>query len=257
MSESTAATQDTAWWRALDWAALRSVAVISASILVIAASYGVTAQSAGFAWWQLTLLATVVLAGASEFVFVGVIAVGGSPLLGALAGAVVNTRNFGYGLALGRTVGSGPSLLVGAHLINDETAALATAERDPAKARALFLACGIGVLACWPIGAAIGAGLGQVITDPNALGLDAALPALLAALAIPALRGRQIWAAVVVGATIALASTPWLPAGMPVIAALVGFAAVEAVARALPSTQTRSTPAAARESTVVPQEMRR
>ncbi|MBD0862222.1 AzlC family ABC transporter permease [Gordonia sp. zg691] len=216
-------------WRTLDSATLRAVAVMCVSILVIGASYGVAAHGAGLTLWQIVLIATLVLAGSSEFVFVGILAAGGVPILAALAGLLVNTRNFGYGLAVGKHLRGVPEILFGAHLINDETAAMTTAESEPRRARAAFLLCGVGVLLSWPLGAALGAGLGGVLADPERLGLDAAFPALLAALAIPALRERATWAAVAVGGAVAVASTPFLPAGLPVIGALGGFVAVEAV----------------------------
>lgn len=218
-------------WRTLDTATLRAVVVMSLSVLVIGMSYGVAAHSAGLALWQIVLIATVVLAGSSEFVFVGILAAGGVPILAALAGLLVNTRNFGYGLAVGKHLRGAPEILLGAHLINDETAALATAEPDSRRARAAFLLCGLGVLVSWPVGAALGAALGGVVADPAGLGLDAAFPALLAALAIPALRDGATWAAVTIGAAVAVASTPFLPAGLPIIGALGGFAALETVRR--------------------------
>lgn len=218
-------------WRTLDSATLRAVTVMSLSVLVIGVSYGVAAHSAGLAWWEIVVIATVVLAGSSEFVFVGVLAAGGAPIVGALAGILVNLRNVGYGLAVGKHLGRGVRILVGAHLVNDESTAMATAETDPRRARAAFYLCGAGVAVCWPAGAAIGAVIGKAITSPEQLGLDAAFPALLAALAVPALRDRRVWLVVALGAVIALSTTPWLAAGLPLVAAMVGFAAVEAVRR--------------------------
>lgn len=199
---------------------------MSMSVLVIGASYGVTAHSAGFAWWQIVVIATVVLAGSSEFVFVGIIAVGGAPLLAALAGLVVNTRNFGYGLSVGRFLPRGWPTALGAHLINDETAAVTAVETDHRRARTAFLLCGAGVLISWPLGSAIGVAIGEIVADPASLGLDAAFPALLAALAIPALRERKTLCAALIGGTAAVAATPLLPAGVPILCALAGLAVI-------------------------------
>lgn len=212
-------------WRDLDSATIRAVAVMCLSVMVIGMSYGVSGHSAGFAWWQLVIIATVVLAGSSEFVFVAVLAAGGAPLLGAAAGLLVNTRNLGYGLAVGRHLDRGIPMVVGAHLINDETAALATAETDRRRGRAVFFLCGTGILVCWPLGAALGAALGSLVASPESLGLDAAFPALLAALALPALRDRATLAAALIGGAAALAATPFVPAGLPVLVALVGVLA--------------------------------
>ncbi|MGV9672768.1 AzlC family ABC transporter permease [Gordonia sp. NPDC003504] len=212
-------------WRTLDAPTVRAVAVMCLSVLVIGMSYGVSGHGAGLTWWQLTIIATVVLAGSSEFVFVAVLAAGGAPLLGAAAGLLVNTRNLGYGLAVGRHLDRGVPMLLGAHLINDETAALATAESDRRRGRAVFFLCGTGILVCWPAGAALGSVIGDVVARPGSLGLDAAFPALLAALAIPALRDRAVVGAAAIGGAAALAATPFVPAGVPVLIALVGVAA--------------------------------
>nr|EMP10329.2 branched-chain amino acid permease [Gordonia sp. NB41Y] len=209
-------------WRDLDGATIRTVAVMCLSVMVIGMSYGVSGHGAGLSWWQLTIIAVVVLAGSSEFVFVAVLAAGGAPLLGAAAGLLVNTRNLGYGLAVGRHLDRGPSMLIGAHLINDETAALTAPETDRRRARAVFFVCGVGILACWPAGAALGALLGSMVADPDVLGLDAAFPALLAALAIPALREKSTATAALIGTGAALAAVPFVPPGVPVLIALVG-----------------------------------
>lgn len=213
-------------WRTLDGAAIRSIAVICLSVLVIGMSYGATAHDVGLVWWQALAIATVVLAGSSEFVFLGVLAAGGAPVLGAVAGLLVNSRNFGYGLAVGHHLPRGWRLLLGAHLINDESAAVASSEKDPVRARAAFFVCGAGVLITWPLGAVLGSGIGK-LADPATLGLDAAFPALLVALAIPALRDRSTLGAVAIGAVAALATTPFLPAGLPILVGLVGVAVTE------------------------------
>ncbi|MGW0455352.1 AzlC family ABC transporter permease [Gordonia sputi] len=217
-------------WETLGYDTLRSVAVMALSVFVIGCSYGVAGHSAGLSWWQIVTIACVVMAGSSEFVFVGILATGGLPIVGALAGLLVNTRNLGYGLSVGPYLGSGVRRLIGAHMVNDETAALTAGTSDAERARAAFLWCGIGVLVSWPAGAALGSAAGQVISSPETLGLDAAFPALLGALAISALRGQRsergrLGASLVVGAVIAVAATPYVPAGVPVLLALVGLGA--------------------------------
>ncbi|MFW0795631.1 AzlC family ABC transporter permease [Gordonia sp. CPCC 205515] len=218
-------------WRTLDGATLRTIVVMTASIVVIGASYGVAAESAGFTWWQILVVATVVLAGSSEFVFVGILVAGGLPIVAALAGLLLNTRNFGYGLAVGRHLGRGLPMVLGAHLINDESAAIAGAEHQPRRARAAFFLSGAAVLISWPLGSQLGVVIGRLVPDPSALGLDAALPALLAALALPALRQRSTLAAAVLGGAIAVAVSPVLPAGLPILLGLIGLVIVEVVLR--------------------------
>lgn len=215
-------------WRTLSAGDRRAILVICASMVVIGMSYGVSAHEGGFPTWLTVLVSVTVLGGSSEFLFVGIVAAGGAPLLAALTGILVNTRSLGYGLAVGRYLPRGRRMLPAAHLLNDEAVALTAAQDTPTKARAAYLMCGLGVLATWPLGALLGSGLGQIVADPRALGLDAAFPALLLALAIPSLRDPQTRWAGIVGAGAAVATTSVLPAGVPIVASLIGVAAVEA-----------------------------
>ena len=65
--------------------------VVKAIILVCLAdgivglSYGSLASADGFPLWVPVALSTLVLAGASEFLFIGIVAGGGSPITAALA----------------------------------------------------------------------------------------------------------------------------------------------------------------------------
>jgi predicted branched-subunit amino acid permease len=76
------------------------------------------------------------------------------------------------------------------------------------------------VLICWPGGAVLGALAGSAIHDTNAFGLDAMFPAVILALIVKDLRDSRILRAALAGAAIALAATPFLPAGLPVLLAL-------------------------------------
>ena len=64
---------------------------------------------------------------------------------------------------------------------------------------------------------------GTAIEDTDAFGLDAALPAVLLALVLPALRDRDLRRPALLGAAIALVVTPFVPAGMAVLCALGGL----------------------------------
>jgi predicted branched-subunit amino acid permease len=75
----------------------------------------------------------------------------------------------------------------------------------------------------WNTGVLIGALAGQAIGDPMTFGLDAAFPAALLALTLPALKDAATRNAALTGAAIALAATPFLPAGLPVLLALAGL----------------------------------
>lgn len=198
------------------------IAAVCVAVAVIGISYGATAVSAGFPIWLPILLGCVVLAGSSEFLFLGIVATGGSPIAAVLAGLLVNARHLPYGLSVPDVVGTGWRRPLGVHLMNDESVALAIAQPDAGRKRAAYWVAGTGVLLAWPGGAAIGALIGSVVPDTSALGLDAVFPAVLLALVLPALRDRATLGAVCVGTAVALATAPFLPTGMPVLLALSG-----------------------------------
>jgi predicted branched-subunit amino acid permease len=83
----------------------------------------------------------------------------------------------------------------------------------------VLVGAGITLYSAWVLGTVLGVTFGDVIGDPDRLGLDAAFPALFLALLVPQLTSRRAVAAAVLGATIALALTPFTPAGVPIIAA--------------------------------------
>jgi hypothetical protein len=67
--------------------------VVCLSVAVVGVSYGAVAVTSGFPLWVPVTTAVVVLAGSSEFLFVGIIAAGGSPVAAVLAGLLVNARH--------------------------------------------------------------------------------------------------------------------------------------------------------------------
>jgi 4-azaleucine resistance transporter AzlC len=210
-------------------AVLVDIGLTCLAVLFIGLSYGAIAVASGFPLWVPAALSVVVLAGASEFLFIGIVAAGGSPIAAALAGLLVNARHLPYGLALPDINGpiTGPEVtgrgwrrLFGTHLMNDESVVFALAQQDLPAQRAAYWACGLGVLICWPGGAVLGALIGSAVHDTNAFGLDAMFPAVILALIVKDLRDRMTLRAALAGAAIALAATPFLPAGLPVLLAL-------------------------------------
>lgn len=209
-------------WRTLGRDTSTGIAAVCLAVWVIGVSYGATAVTSGLPGWLPIVLGVTVLAGGAEFLFIGIVAAGGSPIAAVLAGLVVNARHLPYGLSVPDVVGTGWRRMVGVHLMNDEAVAMALAQPDAARKRAAYWATGFGVLLAWPSGAAVGALIGSVVPDTSILGLDAVFPAVLLALVIPASRDRATLRAVLVGVTLALLSAPFLPAGMPVLVALLG-----------------------------------
>lgn len=191
---------------------------IGATTAVFGVSFGVLAVSAGLTVLQTCAMSLLVFTGASQFAAVGVIAAGGLPLAAVGSGLLVGLRNAGYGFAMSRVLPR--SLLpraLATQLVIDESTALALAyEDDP---RGAFLAGGLSVFALWNLGTLAGALAGTGIGDPETFGIDAAFPASLLALVAPRLRDATTLRTALLGAAIALALTPLLSPGLPIILA--------------------------------------
>lgn len=212
-----------------DRALTRDIALVSVADGVVGLSFGAITVGEGLPVWLPMLLSVVVFAGAAQFMFVGLVASGGNPVAAVLAGLLVNLRHVVFGFTVGDVVGRGWQRAVGSHVMVDESVAFALAQPDGERRRAAYWGCGVMVFGCWNLGVLAGAFLGTAVSDPAALGLDAAFPAVLLALVLPALRDRTTALAAAVGAAVALATAPFLQAGLPVLLALSGV--VVALAR--------------------------
>lgn len=204
------------------WRTDRDIVLACAAVWLFGLSYGAIATTDGFPVWLPVLASLLVIAGSSELLFVGLVAAGGSPVAAALAGLLVNARHLPYGLALPEgMLGRGWRRMLGTHLMNDEAVVFALAASSPDRAAERYWQCGIGVLLTWPTGAALGALAGSFVHNTNSFGLDAVFPAVILALIFPRLRDARDRRTALAGAAIALATVPFLPAGVPVLLALV------------------------------------
>ena len=209
---------------------LRSALAIGAATGAYGLSYGVLAVGAGLSVAQACAMSLLVFTGASQFAVVGVLGAGGSVAAAAAPALLLAARNAIYGLSL-------TSILHGGHatrawqsqLVIDESTAMARAQPHPRAARRAFLATGVSVFVGWNLGSLAGALLGGSVGDPRTLGLDAMFPAAFLALLVPQLARPEARIAAVCGGLVALVLVPLTPAGVPILAAVLGL--VPAVAR--------------------------
>lgn len=215
-----------AWAAAVDRALLRDVSLVCLASGVVGMSFGAIAVAGGLPVWVPVVMSLVVYAGSAQFSAVGILLAGGGPVAAAGTGLLLNTRTAAFSLGVADVLAGGGRLarLAGAHLVTDETAAFALAQRDPARRRAAFWISGLGLYAAWNLCVLGGALAGGALGDTDAIGLDAAFPAVLVALVLPALReDAGVRRAAVAGAAVALAATPFVQAGVPVLLALAGL----------------------------------
>jgi 4-azaleucine resistance transporter AzlC len=202
---------------------LRDVAALAAATLAVGASFGAITIAYGLPAWVPIGMSVLVFAGGAQFLAVGLLAAG-NPVAAVLAGLLLNARHLPFGLAVAETVGTRwRDRLVGSHLMTDETVAFALAERDPAQRRRVYWTVGAMLFVTWNSGVVLGVLLGGATGNPDAFGLDAAFPAGLIALILPSLRDRDTRRVALTGAVVAVLLTPVLPAGLPVLCALLGL----------------------------------
>ncbi|NMO53062.1 AzlC family ABC transporter permease [Actinoplanes sp. TBRC 11911] len=202
---------------------VRDAVAIAAAMIAIGASFGAIAVAYGMPAWVPFLMSTAVFAGGAQFLAVGLLAAG-NPVAAVLAGLLLNARHLPFGLAVAGTVGPRwRDRIVGSHLMTDEVVAFTLAEDDPARRRRTYWLIGVTLFTSWNLGTALGVLLGGATGDPDTLGLDAAFPAGLIALIMPSLRDGRTRAVALTGAAVAVLLTPVLPAGLPVMSALLGL----------------------------------
>jgi predicted branched-subunit amino acid permease len=198
---------------------LRDALSIALATGVYGLSFGAVSVAAGFTIWQTCALSLLMFSGASQFAFV---ALAPNGVTAAATAALLGARNAFYGLRLSELLPiNGPRRLLTAQLVIDETTAMAIGreEQGAQATRLAFWATGLGIYTLWNAATLIGAVAAGAIPDPRAYGLDAVAPAAFLALLAPRLRGRGPFALAVTAAVVALIVTPYVPAGVPILAA--------------------------------------
>lgn len=206
-------------------------------------AFGTAAVAAGLTPVQAVFLSVFAFTGASQFALVGVIAGGGSLVAGVLGALLLGARNTLYGLRLADLLGwRGVRRVVAAHGVIDETTAVTLAQPDRASARLAFVTTYVVLGTFWASTTVIGALATDRVADIDAFGLDAVGPAIFLGLLWPRLResGPRSWLIAGLGAGTALAATPFLPPGVPVLlaaaVALIALIGPDPSAEAAPGT---------------------
>ncbi len=199
---------------------LRNVVSLAAAVGVTGVSFGVLSTASGFSVAQTCVLSLVAFTGASQFLYVSVLGAGGA-LAAALGPALLLAgRNAVYGLSLDGVLSRRRlRRALEAHFVIDETTAMSHAQPEPAARRRAYLLTAAFLYLLWNAGTLAGAVAGRGIGDPRRYGLDALFPAVFLALLAPQLRRPRAAATALAGAAIAFVLLPWVPVGLPVLAA--------------------------------------
>lgn len=198
---------------------VRAVAPLAIAVLGFGVSFGVLARAAGMGSLAPIVMSIATFAGSAQFAAASILGDGGTVAAAITAAVLLNARYGPIGVSVAPYLTGGRwSRFFHAQLTVDETWAVA-AEGDGRFNARVLLGAGVTLYAAWVVGTIVGVAFGDVIGDPASWGLDAAFPALFLALLVPQLRGRRDVTAAALGAGIALALTPFTPAGVPIVAA--------------------------------------
>jgi predicted branched-subunit amino acid permease len=225
----------------VDWprtraAVLRNALGIGVATGAYALSFGAVATAAGLTVLQTSVLSLAMFTGASQYALVGVLGAGGGSVPAIATALLLGTRNTFYGLRLASLLRvRGPRRLVAAQLVIDESTAMSLAQPDDRANRLGFWATGASVYVLWNLGTLIGALGAHALSNPRAVGLDAAAPAAFLALLAPRIRSMASLSVAVLAAAIAMASVPFLPVGGPVLVAALVAIVVGAVTASAPA----------------------
>jgi 4-azaleucine resistance transporter AzlC len=206
-------------YRARDGA--RVIAPFAVAVATFGLTFGVLARDAGLGGLQAVIFSATTFAGSAQFAATSVLSAGGTLAAAIAAGVLLNTRYLPIGLSVAPSL-RGPAWQRGlrAQLVVDESWAVSHMGGGRYDPR-LLLGAGLTLYCSWVGGTTVGAAAGSLLGDPEKLGLDAAFPALFLALLAGQVRGRRGALAAVAGAAMAVVLVPFVPPGVPIVAASV------------------------------------
>lgn len=183
-------------------------------------SFGAVGVASGLDVAQTCVLSLLMFTGASQFALAGVLGAGGSALSGALTALLLGTRNTLYGLRMAPLLDyRGWRRAAAAHVLIDESTAMAVNRPDRALARTGFWTTGLTIFVLWNLTTLLGAVAGEQLGDPRDLGLDAAVGAAFLALLWPRLTTPTARVTALLAALVAAGAVTATPAGVPVLVA--------------------------------------
>ena len=194
---------------------------VSITVGAYGTAFGAAAVANGFSLLQTCLLSLLTFSGASQFAVIGVLGAGGGALSGIATASLLGIRNGVYGVIIApRLKVKGFKRIIAAQITIDESTAVALGQevRGEKAMRQGFWLTGFGVFLFWNLFTVAGALGAQAMGDIRAWGLDSAVPAAFLGLVWPRLKTNRDRALAVGCMIFALAMTPILPAGLPIIA---------------------------------------
>lgn len=205
---------------------VRNALSIGIAVATYGLSFGALGTTTGLSVPQTCALSVLMFTGGSQFALVSTLAGGGTGLSAALAAVLLGTRNTAYSMRMTPLLQTtGLKKLLASHFTIDESTAMGLAQDEESfsgnASRLAFWSTGLAVFVLWNTSTLIGALAANAISDPKALGLDAAIGAGLFALVYPQITNRGKLVVALGGALVAMTLAPAVMPGIPIIASSV------------------------------------
>jgi 4-azaleucine resistance transporter AzlC len=196
---------------------VRAALPLTLAPLLFGASFGLLAVDAGLGAFGAVAMSATTFAGSAQFAAATILEDGGGVLAAIVAALLLNARYVPLSLAVASIFpGSRRRRAFESQLIVDESWALAG--RSGRFEYGVLIGAGLLLYVLWVGGTALGTVIGDLL-DPEAIGLDAAFPALFLALLAPYLRSRRALLTALVAGAITLVLLPVAAPGVPIVAA--------------------------------------
>ena len=208
---------------------LASLALVP-SVFVYGTVFGGLAVQAGLTALQTLGMSVLVFAGASQFVAVPMLAAGAPAVAIVVTTYVVNIRHYLMAATLAPSFRGfrRASLAVIAHVINDESFAVAVARSRPPDPW-IYVGSAAAISGAFVAGVAVGVALGGLVERPERYGLDFAFPAVFLALVATQLRRPTDWLVAIAAAVLAVALALVLPGNWHIVLAGLVVSALGAI----------------------------
>lgn len=205
---------------------IRDSWVVGLGLIPLGLAFGLLMTHSGFAWWWTPIFSVVIYAGSMEFLAIDMVRSGVGPLSAALTGFMVNFRHIFYGLTFPRNVvRPGAATLYSTYALTDEAYAIGSALRArevPTGTRVVTIQAVVNI--AWVLSGVVGALAGNLL-PAGIEGMEFALTALFAVLAVDAFDAARDYSAPLTALVLALIAAALMP-GQMLIVALIAYLAV-------------------------------
>ncbi|MGW8590401.1 AzlC family ABC transporter permease [Dietzia sp. NPDC055340] len=201
---------------------LVDAAPVGLGLIPLGLAFGVLITQAGFDWWWAPIFSIVIYAGSMEFLAIGLLTAV-SPLYSlAAATFLVNFRHVFYGLGFPiESIRSRLARLYAVYALTDEVYAITATKRHSEMTGARTMTIAVTCQSLWVLPGIVGGLIGAAL-PPGLDGLQFALTALFAVLAVDAWRASGDLPAPVIALLCGLAAA-WLAPDQMLLVGLVAY----------------------------------